>query len=211
MPDFQPHLMDQFACRQQVQELKALLDSSLELGEAVFHDFFEPRADLRALIGPYNPFVKSPDRLAWQYPIFGDFRSDFAIGDWTRKAYTFVEFEDARPNSLFVKQGERATRAWSSRFDSGYGQIIDWFYKLHVMTDTPDMEARFGKRSIRYTGVLIIGRDQHLQAGERLRLEWRREHVIVNSKHIVCVTYDELLEDLLFRLDQYSMAGAAGG
>jgi hypothetical protein len=110
-----------------------------------------------------------------------------------------------------VKQGERATRAWSPRFDSGYGQIIDWFYKLQVMTDTPDMEARFGKRSIRYTGVLIIGRDQHLQAGERLRLEWRREHIVVNSKHIVCVTYDELLKDLLFRLDQYSMAGAAGG
>jgi hypothetical protein len=42
MPDFQPHLMDQFACRQQAQELKALLDSSADLGEAVFHDFFEP-------------------------------------------------------------------------------------------------------------------------------------------------------------------------
>jgi hypothetical protein len=79
------------------------------------------------------------------------------------------------------------------------------------MTDTPDMEARFGKRSIRYTGVLIIGRNQHLEAGERLRLEWRRDHVVVNSKHIVCVTYDELLEDLLFRLQQYTVARAAGG
>jgi hypothetical protein len=59
--------------------------------------------------------------------------------------------------------------------------------------------------------VLIVGRDQHLQAGERLRLEWRREHVVVNSKHIVCVTSDELLEDLVFRLDQYAAAGAAGG
>ena len=79
------------------------------------------------------------------------------------------------------------------------------------MTDTEDMEARFGKRSIRSTGVLIIGRDQHLQVGERLRLEWRQEHVVVNSKHIVCVTYDQLVEDLLFRLDQYASAGAAGG
>ena len=79
------------------------------------------------------------------------------------------------------------------------------------MTDTPDMEARFGKRSIRYTGVLIIGRDQHFQAGERLRLDWRQEHVVVNSKHIVCVTYDQLLEDLLLRLDQSIVAGNAGG
>jgi Shedu protein SduA, C-terminal len=211
MPDFEPHTLDLAACRQQIQELKTLLDSSADLAEAVFHDFFEPRAHLRALVGQYNPPLISPDRLAWQYPIFGDFRCDFAIGDWARKAYTFVEFEDARPNSLFVKQGDKATRAWSPRFDSGYGQLIDWFYKLQVMTDTADMEARLGKRSIRYTGVLIIGRDQHFQAGERLRLEWRREHVVVNSRHIVCVTYDELLDDLLFRLDQYTAAGAAGG
>jgi Domain of unknown function (DUF4263) len=211
MPDFRPHTFDLVACRQQVQELQALLDSSADLGEAVFHNFFEPRAHLRALIGLYNPSLASPDRLAWQYPIFGDFRCDFVIGDWERKAYTFVEYEDARPNSLFVKQGKKATRAWSSRFDSGYGQVIDWFYKLQVMADTPDMEARFGKRSIRYTGVLIIGRDQHFQAGERQRLEWRREHVVVNSKHIVCVTFDELLEDLVFRLDQYTVAGDGGG
>jgi len=211
MPDFQPHVLDLVAGRQQAQELKALLDSSTDLGEAVFHDFFEPRTHLRALIGLYNTSLASPDRLAWQYPIFGDFRCDFAIGDWARKAYTFVEYEDARPNSLFVKQREKATRAWSSRFEGGFSQIIDWFYKLQVMTDTPDMEARFGKRSIRYTGVLITGRDQHFQAGERLRLEWRRDHVVVNSKHVVCVTYDELLEDLLFRLDQYTVAGAAEG
>jgi hypothetical protein len=210
MPDFQPHIFDWAACHQQVQELKTLLAGSADLGEAIFHDFFEPRLHLRALVGRYNQALASPNRLAWQYPIFGDFRADFAIGDWARKAYTFVEFEDARPNSLFVKQGDKATRAWSSRFDGGYSQIIDWFYKLHVMTDTPDMEARLGKRSIRYTGVLIIGRDQHFQAGERLRLDWRQEHVVVNSKHVVCVTYDQLLEDLLFRLDQSIVAGNAG-
>jgi hypothetical protein len=211
MPEFQPHTLDLAACRQQVQELKTLLNSSADLGETAFHAFFEPRSHLRALVGLYNPSLASPDRLAWQYPIFGDFRCDFAVGDWARKAYTFVEYEDARPNSLFVKQGEKATRAWSPRFDGGFSQVIDWFYKLQVMTDTPDMEARFGKRSIRYTGVLVIGRDQHMQAGERLRLEWRRDHVVVNSKHIFCVTYDQLLEDLLFRLDQYTAAGAAGG
>ena len=110
MPDFQPHILDLAACRNQVEELKALLDGSADLGEAAFHAFFETQArTFGALVGLYNPSLTSPDRLAWQYPIFGDFRCDFAIGDWTRKAYTFVEFEDARPNSLFVKQGEKAT------------------------------------------------------------------------------------------------------
>ena len=79
------------------------------------------------------------------------------------------------------------------------------------MTDTPDMETRFGKRVIRYAGVLIIGRDQHLQVGERMRLDWRQDHVLVNSKHVFCVTYDQLVEDLLFRLDQFTRAGAASG
>src|SRR5436309_2927700 len=206
MPDFQQHTLDLAACRQQVQDLKDLLAGSSDLAEAVFHDFFEPRSHLRALIGLYNDWIGQPDRLAWQYPIFGDFRCDFAIGDWARKAYTFVEYEDARPNSLFVKQGEKVNRAWSSRFEAGLSQLIDWFYKLAVMTDTPDMEARLGKRSVRYTGVVLIGREQHLQAGERLRLEWRQEHLVVNSRHIACITYDQLLTDLSFRLDKYKEA-----
>src|SRR5436190_10114871 len=69
MPDFPPHSRDLATCRQQVQELRALLDSSADLAESVFHDFFEPRLHLRALIGLYNPSLASPDRLAWQYPI----------------------------------------------------------------------------------------------------------------------------------------------
>ena len=94
---------------------------------------------------------------------------------------------------------------------AGYGQVIDWFYKLRAMTDTPDMEARFGKRAIRCTGVLVIGRDQHMDAGERMRFDWRREHVVIDSKHIVCVTYDQLADDLMFRLDQYAMVAGVGG
>jgi hypothetical protein len=78
------------------------------------------------------------------------------------------------------------------------------------MTDTPDREARLANRSIRSTGVLIIGRDRHFQAGERLRLDWRQEHVVANSKHVVCVTYDQLFADLLFRLDQSIVAANAG-
>jgi hypothetical protein len=50
-----------------------------------------------------------------------------------------------------------------------------------------------------------------MSAGERLRLEWRREHVVVNSKHIVCVTYDQLVEDLVFGLQRYMPPGSAGG
>jgi hypothetical protein len=204
MPDFKPHEIDWVACRDQVRQLQALLDSSDDLGEATLCDLLEPSLHLRAAVGHYNRLFRQPDRLAWQYPIFGEFRCDFAIGDWTRKAYTFIECQDARPNSIFVRQGARATRAWSPRFEGGYSQLIDWFYKFDVMTNTPDMEARLGERSVRYVGVLIIGRDQHLTAGERLRLKWWQDHVVVNSRHIFCVTYDELIQDLLFFIDKFA-------
>ncbi len=103
MLDLKPHCHDWAICRTEVQELQALLDSSPDLGEAVFRNFFEPRLHLRALIGLYNSALFSPDLLAWEYPIFGDFRCDFAIGDSARKAYTFVEYKDARPNSSTVR------------------------------------------------------------------------------------------------------------
>jgi hypothetical protein len=187
-----------------------LLDNSDDLGATALRDLLEPCLQRRALVGFYNWSFGLPDRLAWEYPIFGEFRCDFAIGDWGQKAYTFVECQDARPNSLFVKQGARAMRAWSSQFERGYSQVIGWFYKLDVMTDTPDMEAHFGKRSIRYVGVLIIGREQDLTPGEKLRLAWRQDHVVVNSKHIFCVTYDQLVKDLLFFLDK-PIVGKPGG
>jgi hypothetical protein len=202
MPGFQPHTFDRVALQQEVQELQDLLDHSNDISEKQFHSFFEPRSHLRGWIGMRNSDLATPDLLAWEFPLFGDFRCDFVVGDSDQKAFTFVEYEDAGPKSLFVKQGKKATRVWSPRFESGYSQIIDWFYKLHAMTNTPDMEAQFGKRSIRYTGLLVVGRNQYMTAGEAMRMEWRRDHVVVNSKHIVCLTYDQLVQDLLFRLER---------
>ena len=207
MPDFTPHTLKVAACQREVRRLKRLLDSSPNLGEAAIWKVVKPSSQLRALVGHYNPHIISPDLVAWEYPLFGSFRCDFAVGDSTRGAYAFVECEDARANSLFVAQGKRLDRKWSPRFDGGCGQIIDWFYKLQVMTDTPDMEARFGRRAIQYTGVLIIGRDRHMTDSERLRMDWRRQHLVVNSKHIVCITYDQLIDDCQFRLADYAKAG----
>ncbi len=48
-----------------------------------------------------------------------------------------------------------------------------------------------------------------MDVGERLRLEWRREHVIVHSRKIHCVTFDELVADLLAKLDN-SLAISSG-
>jgi hypothetical protein len=78
------------------------------------------------------------------------------------------------------------------------------------MKEHQDCEIAFGKRSIDYEGVLVIGRDQHFQPGERERLEWRTQYVIVHSKRIHCVTFDGLYEHLQTRLNTLQlMAGDA--
>jgi Domain of unknown function (DUF4263) len=210
MPDFVAHALNYSVCRAEVEELRSLLRANPQLGERRINRFLRNRPHLSALIALYNTAITRFDRLAWEYRLFGDFQCDLVVGDFARKAYAFIEFEDAGPKSLFVKQGKKATREWSSHFENGYSQIVDWFYKLQVMTNTPDMEDRFGKRAIDYTGVLIVGREQYQTTGERMRLEWRREHVVVNSKKVMCVTYDQLVEDLLCRLDSRSTEAQAG-
>ena len=45
----------------------------------------------------------------------------------------------------------------------------------------------------------------------RLRLEWRREHVVVGSKKIVCLTYDRLFAEFNDRLDLFASAAKVVG
>jgi hypothetical protein len=79
------------------------------------------------------------------------------------------------------------------------------------MRKSDDFAARFGARSIRYGGVLVIGRDQYLLPGERERLEWRRNHVVVASQSIEVVTFDGLVEDLQARLETFPLHAKAHG
>jgi Domain of unknown function (DUF4263) len=211
MAGFVAHSLEPAAARVEVGELRALLIENADLKESVLRRFFRERFNASVLIGHYNPAVQRADLFAGEYPLFGDFRCDLAIGDSVSRSCTFVEFEAAGPRSLFVKRGRKATREWSPHFDHGCSQIVDWFHKLQDMTNTAGMEARFGKRAIDYAGVLIVGRNQHIDLGEHERLRWRREHVIVNSKRIICVTYDQLLDDLEFRLEWLGPAAQAGG
>ena len=211
MPGFVAHSLDPATARIEVGELRTLLAENADLNESMFRGFFRGRLNASALIGHYNPAMQRADCLAYEYPLFGDFRCDLAISDSVSRSCTFVELEDAGPRSLFVRRARKATREWSPRFDHGYSQIVDWFHKLQDMTNTAGMEARFGKRAIDYAGVLVVGRNQHIDVGEHERLRWRREHVIVNSKRIICVTYDQLLDDLEFRLDWLGPAAQAGG
>jgi hypothetical protein len=131
MKTFEALAFDPARCRKEVGELRAWLARRPVLDEAKhLRPFFRKRRHLSAFIASYSPDIVRFDRLAFEYPLFGDFNADLAVGDSVKHAYCFVEFEDAGPGSLFVQQGKKATREWSARLDHGYGQIIDWFAKL---------------------------------------------------------------------------------
>jgi hypothetical protein len=198
-------------CRQEVAGLRNWLNANPTLGEKAIRDVFRHRRQLSAFIASSSPNMNRYDRIAFEYPLFGDFTCDLVVGDSAGGAFCFVEFEDAGPQSLFVRRGKKATREWSPRFDHGYSQIIDWFHKLDDMEKSSDYSSRFGAATIRHSGVLSVGRDQYLDPGERERLVWRSDHVVVASRTIQCMTFDGLAEALQARLDLGPSSSPAGG
>jgi hypothetical protein len=148
----------------------------------------------------FNSRIGWADRFAREFNAFGDFSCDLAVGDWSRGAYCFVEFEDAREGSVFEKKGEKATREWGRRFEHGYSQIIDWMHKLAGREISNDNLGRFGKYEITYEAVLIIGRDCYQDDAEMQRLLWRSDKVSVNQKKVLCMTFDQLLRQFETRM-----------
>lgn len=202
---------DYALCRKQVEELRAWLAGKEELSERKdVLPFFRDRPQMAVLFGTFNSQrIALVDRIAWEFDIFGDFACDLAVGEWDRGAYCFVEFEDARKDSIFERQGKKATREWGRRFEHGISQIIDWVHKLGDRSLSADFLARFGRREISYEAVLVIGRDQHLDEGEKQRLSWRSDNLAINTKKIICMTFDELLSQFSVRLGMLSAVEAA--
>jgi Domain of unknown function (DUF4263) len=215
MKRLEPVTLDLERCRDELASFKSLLDryesGTLREKEHIL-PFFRKHRNIAALIGYLFSDCVHIDRIAFEFDIFGDHTADLVVGDATRETYGFVEFEDAAPDSIFRKQGTKDTLVWASRFEQGYSQIIDWFWKLDDLARTDTLRHRFeGAKSIRYEGLLVIGRTRQLQPLERDRLSWRRDRVVVDSKHIYCVTFDELHDRLRDMLKLMGVAAADEG
>lgn len=196
-------VFDRAKCLAEVREFQSFLGSHTTLKERdEISPFFKARDHLSAFLGVYNYRTIKFDRIGHEYPLFGDFKCDLVVGDWSRRSYVFVEFEDAAPESIFVKKS-RNTPEWSPRFEHGFSQIVDWFYKLDTQRHLPDFEERFGARIIHASGLLVVGRKQDFGPRETDRLHWRQDHIAVNGKRIDCMTFDDLCEDMLARLADF--------
>jgi hypothetical protein len=212
MKTLAPLILDFIRCRQEVAELREWLAAHPTLEEkGQILPFFRAHRHLSAFLASFSLEMDCYDRIAFEYPLFGDFSCDLVVGDSARSAYCLIEFEDAGPTSVFIQRGKRVTRYWSPRFERGYSQVIDWFHKLDDMRRSDDLISRFGNRSPTFSGVLVIGRDQYLKSGERERVAWRRANVIVGSQRIACVTFDELVEKREARLATFLKADKSGG
>jgi len=200
--EFEKISFDAAQCRAEAQELRVLLAGNPVLEERKdILPFFKQRKHLSAFLGLYHPEIVRYDLVAHELPLFGDFVCDLVAGDSKNKAYTFIEFEDATIDSIFIKK--KATPDWSPRFERGFSQLVDWFFKLHDQSNTVEFEEKFGSRTIRHIGLLVVGRTETLSKREYERLRWRQEHVLINSKQIHCKTFDQLCDDILDRLDKF--------
>jgi hypothetical protein len=202
--EFEKIQFDSVRCRSEVLELRELLakNQTLEERKNVL-PFFKQRKQLSALLGNYHPGIVRYDLVAHEFPLWGDFTCDLVVGDSRNKAYAFVEFEDAAPDSIFVKRPGKATPEFSPRFEHGFSQVADWICKLDEQKDTVGFEDKFGNRTVFHLGLLVIGRSATLGKREEHRLRWRQQHVLVYSQPIYCKTFDQLCADLLDRLDQF--------
>ena len=191
------------------KELKAfdaLLKSKMDLSERDdIQPFFKKNKQLTAYMGTFAPNIGPATELAFEYPFFGDFSADVLLGSKKAGEFCVVEFEDGRRDSIFKKAGAKATPEWSSRFEHGFSQIVDWFYNLDDFKGTKGFVKTFGYGHIKFTGLLVIGRSANLDDTQSNRLKWRTERVLIDSHPINCMTFDDLYAILKSRFALYKL------
>ncbi len=204
-----PWQWDRTACLQDLANYEQLLQGNTDLTERNdILPFFAAHADLVALLGSFHPNITTYDRLAVEVRLSGEFVADTVIGDRANNALCLVEFEEARTNSLFVPR-QRRTTDWSPRFEHGFSQIVDWLWLFDEYDSTLLFEHQFGPRPIDIYTLLVVGRDSSVSSIDRRRLQWRRNHVVVNSHHIYCCTFEDLLPRFRQRLRAFTEGGTS--
>ena len=165
--------------------------------------FFKSCKDLSLLICTYFPGIRTPDRFAHEFEIYGDFVADLVVGDSTVKHYLLIEFENAASDSIFKTKGKKATPDWAPRFENAHSQLVDWLWKLEDMRSTADFQSTFGSRRATFQGLIVIGKDMQLSEQEKDRLKWRVDRTKIDSSTIACVSFDDLSTDLNHWLTTY--------
>jgi Domain of unknown function (DUF4263) len=195
-------------CAEELRELGDLLAQHAELDERKqIQPFFESRKHLSAFIGSFFPDLLIPNRVGFQLSIGGDFVADAVAGNFERRTYCLIEFEDARPDSIF-RRLSRSMPEWGSRFEHGFSQVVDWFYRLDDLRRTDQFVRVFGDGSVKFFGMLVLGRSSALSEDDRSRLWWRTNKVTIDSNWIDYRTFDDLHLELTRKLEDLRSASS---
>lgn len=205
MNPLNPFSFDVTTCISELNEFEKLLEQEELREREDILPFFRKNLHLSAFIASYVAEIVRFDRIKHEFTFFGDFRADLVVGDSVNGTYCLIDFEDATRNSIFVERG-RSTSDWSPRFEHGFSQIVDWFWKLDDFRNTAQFRAIFDSDSINFCGMLIIGRESFLSPIDKNRLRWRLNKVLIDSQKIICITFDQLARDLKDRLSFYQLS-----
>lgn len=202
MTKWLPLKLDPTVARSQRIELRDHLNANPRLMEADLRAFIRGRPQIVASMGLLNAAADTTDRWAPELDLLAKHVCDFVVGDSRRCAYTLVELEDGNPESVY--EPVPATPYFTSRFNHGYSQVVDWLCLLDSAQDTPDFRDYWGQSSPpQFSGLLVIGRGPSLTSEGRRRMEWRSAKVKVNSHPVMCLTYDDLVARLIDKIDVY--------
>jgi len=166
--------------------------------------FFKRSPDLNLMISYHLPRLRQANCYASEFDIWGDFKADMIVGDRVTHQYLLIEFEDGKPDSIFKTNGQKQTPDWSKRFEGAHSQLLDWLWKIEDMRGSRDFVHTFGSSRAKFTGIIITGKGMNLQPQELDRLDWRTSKTIVESTHLMCVSFDELLDNFRHYLKVYS-------
>jgi len=190
----------------ELDELASLLHTDDPLSERDdLLPFFRHHRHVAAALGLFHSEVNVPDRIAFEYDFLGEYRADIVVGDSEVNAYTLIELENAGLDSIFVDR-DRSTSYWSSRFNEGFSQLVDWLYELDQRATGTTLRQDFGDPEPSFFTMLIVGRRPALSDREWDRLQWHRSHVLVDSTRVFARTFDEVTDDLQRRMRLYSAA-----
>jgi len=200
-------IFDPAKCRTELAAFRKLLDSNRELRERKqVQQFFKKRKQLSAFIGTFAVNLGPAKLIAFEFPFMGDFSADIVLGNRETSTFCVVEFEDGKSNSIFKKVANKSTTEWSPRFEHGFSQLVDWCCTLDDFKKTDRFAKDFGHGHIRFTALLILGRNAGVSEQDRKRLRWRTEKVRIDSHTVECLTFDDLYESLNMRISFYPEA-----
>jgi hypothetical protein len=88
---------------------------------------------------------------------------------------------------------------------------ILWAWRLDDEKNSAALERILGDRHPHLSFLLIIGRNSDLERRDLDRLRWRTNNVSFGQFRMVCLTYDQVFEQLKNRLQYWSEAFVSQG